>query len=413
MAPDIRPHCGEIERTPRTKSLKSSTTRSVQILHLLAFARMSLLFKRFVGFEYYVRDLERMARFCREGLGFRELGRSSARLERGNDQRSLAFSAGNTSVICSAPLGPASPAARYLARHPDGVGSLVFEVADIVATFAKLEQNGATPITEVESFDDERGSLSSFSITTPFGDTTFRFIQRRGRVGVLPGLAPHESASGDEFGFADVDHVTANLLTMKPALLWLEHVLELKPFWGVQFHTADVASNHGSGLRSQVLWDPDSGFKLACNEPLRPAFDRSQISIFCRDNRGDGVQHVALGVRDIIGSVRKLRERGVELMPAPPGYYDRLPQHLQELGLERIDEDPRTLEELGILVDGSGPGAYLLQIFLKDAASAFDSADAGPFFFELIQRKGDAGFGAGNFRALFASVEREQLARAG
>ena len=100
-------------------------------------------------------------------------------------------------------------------------------------------------------------------------------------------------------------------------------------------------------------------------------------------------------------------------MPAPAGYYERLPQHLSELGLDRIDEDPRELAELGILVDGSGPGAYLLQIFLKDAAKVFDSAEAGPFFFELIQRKGDAGFGAGNFRALFTSVEREQLARAG
>src|ERR1041384_1844393 len=290
---------------------------------------MSLLFKGLVGFEYYVRDLDRVARFYRERLGLTELGQSAVELERRCHQRTLAFRAGNTSVVCSTPLGPSSPAARYLARHPDGVGSLVFEVSDIDHTFARLEQNGATPTSEVESFEDERGSLHSFSITTPFGDTTSRFVQRSGHCGILPGVAPIDASSVDELGFTDVDHVTANLLTMKPALLWLEHVLELEKFWGVQFHTADAAGD-GSGLRSQVLWDPQSNFKLASNEPLRPAFDRSQISVFCQENRGDGIQHIALGVRDMVGSVRRLRERGVELMPAPPGYYERLPEHLKE-----------------------------------------------------------------------------------
>jgi 4-hydroxyphenylpyruvate dioxygenase len=374
---------------------------------------MSQLFKRFAGFEYFVRDLERTGRFYRERLGFTQTGRSAADFERGSHQRTLAFRVGDTEVACTTPVGSGSPAARYLARHPDGIGSLVFEVTDIDDTFARLERNGATPISEVECFDDDRGRISSFSITTPFGDTSFRFIQRSGSASILPGIVSFDAPRRDELGFTDVDHVTANLLTMKPALLWLEHVLELQSFWGVQFHTADVADGEGSGLRSQVLWDPESGFKLACNEPLRPAFERSQISRFCADNRGDGVQHVALGVRDLLSSVRTLRERGVELMPAPAGYYERLPEHLSQLGLERIDEDPRALAELGILVDGSGPGAYLLQIFLEDAAKVFDSADAGPFFFELIQRKGDTGFGAGNFRALFTSIEREQLARAG
>jgi 4-hydroxyphenylpyruvate dioxygenase len=78
--------------------------------------------------------------------------------------------------------------------------------------------------------------------------------------------------------------------------------------------------------------------------------------------------------------------------------------------VQRIDEDIRELEELGILVDGQARGAYLLQIFLKDSAGLYNSSDAGPFFFEIIQRKGDQGFGAGNFRALFESIEREQLA---
>ena len=94
-------------------------------------------------------------------------------------------------------------------------------------------------------------------------------------------------------------------------------------------------------------------------------------------------------------------------MPTPAAYYELLPERLRSRGIS-LDEDVATLAELEILVDGSGPGAYLLQIFLADSAGLYGSADAGPFFFELIQRKGDQGFGAGNFRALFESIEREQ-----
>jgi 4-hydroxyphenylpyruvate dioxygenase len=100
-------------------------------------------------------------------------------------------------------------------------------------------------------------------------------------------------------------------------------------------------------------------------------------------------------------------------MPTPHAYYEMLPERLVALGIDRLDEEVEALEELGILVDGSGPGAYLLQVFLKDSAGLYGSPEAGPFFFELIQRKGDQGFGAGNFRALFESIEREQGARGG
>jgi 4-hydroxyphenylpyruvate dioxygenase len=98
----------------------------------------------------------------------------------------------------------------------------------------------------------------------------------------------------------------------------------------------------------------------------------------------------------------------VEFMPTPGAYYDMLPGRLRDIGVERIDEDVEALRRLGILVDGAARGRYLLQIFLKDAAGLYGEPAAGPFFFEVIQRKGDEGFGAGNFRALFESIEREQ-----
>jgi 4-hydroxyphenylpyruvate dioxygenase len=100
-------------------------------------------------------------------------------------------------------------------------------------------------------------------------------------------------------------------------------------------------------------------------------------------------------------------------MPTPHAYYEALPDRLDKMGVGRIAEDVATLEDLGILVDGSGPKQYLLQIFLKDSAGLYGSADAGPFFYEIIERKGDQGFGAGNFRALFESIEREQGAGRG
>jgi 4-hydroxyphenylpyruvate dioxygenase len=95
-------------------------------------------------------------------------------------------------------------------------------------------------------------------------------------------------------------------------------------------------------------------------------------------------------------------------MPTPGSYYDMLPQRLLDIGVNRIDEDVEALRRLGILVDGAAAGAYMLQIFLKESAGLYREEKAGPFFFEIIQRKGDEGFGAGNFRALFESIEREQ-----
>jgi 4-hydroxyphenylpyruvate dioxygenase len=373
---------------------------------------------RLLGIHYYVRDLERSRRFYTNLLDFAETGRSGERLTEAGRQRSLVFEAAGCAVVCSEPVGKSGRAARYLERHPDGVGTLAFEVEDIEATFAELDRKGGNPIDDITTVREGDGWYKSFSITTPFGDTTFRFVQRHAFAPLFPGmeLYPKPVGGSNRFGFTGIDHVTSNFQTMSPALLWLEHVMGFEHFWDVQFHTRDVsketrprAPTHGSGLRSAVMVDPRTGIKFANNEPYRPAFKNSQINVFHEDNRGDGVQHVALGTLDILSAVRGLRERGVEFMPTPRTYYELLPERLEREGVKRIDEDIGELEELGILVDGQARGAYLLQIFLKDSAGLYGNPEAGPFFFELIQRKGDQGFGAGNFRALFESIEREQL----
>jgi 4-hydroxyphenylpyruvate dioxygenase len=416
--------------------------------------------KRLLGLHYYVRNLERSRRFYTDLLDFAEIGASSPELTAAGRQRSLVFQAGGCAIVCSEPVATGGRAARYLSRHPDGVGTLAFEVENIEHTFAELDGRGGNPIGGIQLVQESAGWFKSFSITTPFGDTTFRFVERHDYPQLFPGMVPYAAPRGGQnrFQFSDIDHVTSNFQTMSPALLWLEHVMGFEQLWQVQFHTEDVAGEHnsgerdgasgggapragaspraevgvgprrdslpagrgsasdprekqpghGSGLRSRVMWDPATGIKFANNEPYRPAFKNSQINIFHEDNRGDGVQHVALATPDILSAVRGLRARGVEFMPTPHAYYELLPERLRREGVERIAEDIGELEELGILVDGQARGAYLLQIFLKDSAGLYGSAEAGPFFFELISRKGDQGFGAGNFRALFESIEREQ-----
>lgn len=378
---------------------------------------------RLLGVHYYVRDLARSRRFYLDFMDFDEVGHSSPHLSREGRQRSLVFQAGQVVVVCSTPVGRGGRADRYLSRHPDGIGTILFEVEDIERCFAVLERDGGTMISDILDASDGAGRIRTFSITTPFGDTTFRFVENQGYPGLFPGmvldLKPEDAQAKSRhnaFGFTQIDHITSNFQTMKPALLWLEHVMGFETLWEIAFHTRDVSKSQGvvgSGLRSKVMWDPASGIKFANNEPYRPAFKESQINVFNEGHRGDGVQHVALGTRDIIAAVRGLRARGVEFMPTPASYYELLPARLEEHGIGALEEDIETLKELEILVDGHGSQSYLLQIFLKDSAGLYGSPDAGPFFYEVIQRKGDQGFGAGNFRALFESIEREQLVGVG
>jgi 4-hydroxyphenylpyruvate dioxygenase len=140
---------------------------------------------------------------------------------------------------------------------------------------------------------------------------------------------------------------------------------------------------------------------------LRPFFRDSQIAKFVEDNAGNGIQHVAFAVPNIISTVEELKRRGVDFMDTHPAYYRDLPDRLARLGVHNVKEELAALEKLGILVDGANE-KYMLQIFMREAAALYDESRAGPFFYEIIQRAGDPGFGYGNFRALFESIERAQ-----
>lgn len=372
----------------------------------------SLGIQRVASLHVFVRDLERIRDLYVRLLDFEETAVSTPDFEFEHRARASVVEAGGARFVFMEPLGSRGESFRWLEAHPEGIGRIVFDVDEAERTFALLNERGATPITGIERRTVEGGVVTWFDIATAFGDTQFRFVSHEGSTPVMPGIERrHDSRHGpNTFGITEVDHITSNFLTLRPALLWMEHVLGLERHWEVEFHTQDVRKGHfeGSGLKSVVMIEPHSGIKFANNEPAAPNFKGSQIFKFCEDHRGSGIQHVALSVRDLLPAVAGMRKRGVEFMPTPGTYYDLLPERLQRIGVGGVAEDLNVLRELGILVDGNESERYLLQVFVREMAALFHDRQAGPFFLELIQRKGDNGFGAGNFRALFESIERQQ-----
>src|SRR4051812_23464238 len=157
----------------------------------------SLGIKTIESVNYYVHDLERSRRFYTQLLDFQEIGASTAELETRGRQRSAVFKAQDCVLIVAQPVGESGRAWRYLRKHPDGVGTVNFEVEDVEKTFNLLERRGGTAIQDIQRSDDGQGGrLAFFSITTPFGDTTFRFVQRDGYRSLFPGMQLHEKPRG-------------------------------------------------------------------------------------------------------------------------------------------------------------------------------------------------------------------------
>jgi len=366
------------------------------------------------SFHYAVENLERSRKFYLEKFDFKEVARSGDELVARSGQQSVVFGAGDVRVCVSTALGQHSKAARFLRRHPAGVMSLSFRVKNLDETMAFLEKRGGTFLSDpIEDKDARGGTYRAVEIATPLGDVAFRFVERNDYRAFAPGFVDSGVGNAGKpenvFGIQIVDHVTSNGLTMVPIVGWYRDVLGFEPFWEIRFHTSDVVKQfaHGSGLKSIVMWDPVSQVKFATNEPLRPHFRDSQIYKFVEDNQGAGVQHIAFNVKNIISTVEDLKRRGVDFMDTPPAYYRDLPRRLEALGIHNVKEELGVLEKHQILLDGS-QDRYMLQIFLREAKTMYGDDRAGPFFYEIIQRCGDEGFGYGNFRALFESIERAQ-----
>ena len=363
------------------------------------------------SYTFVVENLERSRAFYTNRFDFRESARASRELVEQTGDAGVVFAAGDVRVLVKAPLTQSGGAARYLRRHPGGIATLAFRVRDLDHTKAFLAARHATFLgDDVDVRDAQGGRYRSFSIATPLGEATFKFVERSDFAAFAPGFeAVPEERPSNRFGFQRVDHVTSNLRTMAPLIAWYRDTLGMEPFWDIHFHTDDVAPGRssGTGLKSIVMWEPESGVKFATNEPLAPFFEESQIAKFVYDNQGPGIQHLAFSVPDVIATVEELRRRDVQFLPTPGVYYRDLPARLAQLKITNVREDLAVLEKNQILVDGEND-RYMLQIFLREASGLYDDERAGPFFYEIIQRAGDEGFGYGNFRALFESIEREQ-----
>ena len=354
---------------------------------------------------WYLHDLKKARELLAGALGFRERSWEEIRSQEldGLGEETVAFEAAACRVVCAVPNRAGSRAGTFLAQHPAGIGRITFSVEDLEVARKQLGERGATFIS-----GDSPRPHASFELATPIDDLTFGFVHRPVEDG------PGPEGSGGQPGPSHFDHITLNTSTILPMQLWLAHMFGLRKHWETEFHTAGATAEAcpSSGLKSVVMADARSGLKFAINEAKRPNFFASQIELFRKDHGGSGVQHVAIHVQDIVAVVRAMRDRGVRFAGVPARYYDQLPSRLQQIGVGAISEPVEHLRELGILADGSGPGRYLLQIFVEDEASFQGGSSRSPFFFELIERKGCDEFGAGNFRALFDSIAAVQTTRA-
>ncbi len=362
------------------------------------------------GLRFVTLDLARSHDFYTDKLGFAHVATSTPDWQQETGDRAEVFQAGDITIEVIESQRDDSFAAYHRKFHTAGIATVNFRVRDAQQAWNRLEKRGATFIDAIREEERDGGRYRSFEIASPLGNATFGFVEKVEYAGYAPGFEATGHEPTNEFNMSHIDHLTSNMRTLKPYIDWYKSVLGMEQFWEISFHTSDVNpdAGTGSGLKSIVTWDPESATKFANNEPARPYFNRSQIQKYLEDFGGPGVQHAAFEVEDIISTVRELNGRGVEFLFTPSTYYASRPDDLAKQGVASIDEDWEVLEELGILVDGSDEG-YLLQIFMKEAAQFYDEPDAGPFFIELIQRKGDRGFGGGNFRALFEAIERDQL----
>jgi len=363
-------------------------------------------------FEYVVEDLDRAARFYFERMGLPAV----ARLDEGQCARrgedALLLTAGHSGFLLVSPRERGARSGRWLSRHPEGVAVLSMRVRNLDQTRRALEARGATFSSRLTDDVDPVGRpYRSQEIASPLGDVRFRFTERATDA-QPPGFVPMEApADANPYGFQVIDHVTSNFLTLEPYVSWLRDVLGFEEYWRVKFHTSDIrGGTEGTGLCSIVMWEPGSGIKLANNEPQNPNFEASQIYTFVEDNRGPGVQHVAFHLPDIVAAVEAMRRTGIEFLDTPGSYYDLLPARLERKHVTNFRDDMDALRRLGILVDGQDD-KYLLQIFSVEGKMLQGTPQGGPFFYELIQRRGARGFGEGNFRALFDAIEREQEVR--
>jgi len=314
-------------------------------------------------------------------------------------------------VFCfTSPLNPEpSFESKFIQVHGDAVRDIAVKVDDARKIWQQAVDRGAKSVSPPQEYKDKNGTVIKASLQT-YGDTIHTLIQNVNYKGpFLPGfeavaadIDPLSNELGD-VGLEIIDHCVGNQPDGKMVEVanWYSKMLDFHQFWSVD---DTIVHTEHSALRSIVMCDFDRVVKLPINEPAAGTKrGKSQIQEYVEYHGGAGVQHIALRTRDIIKAVSLLRQRGVKFLDIPSEYYDDLRVRLKNSPVV-VKEDLDILEKLNILVDFDDKG-YLLQIFTENAE------DRPTLFYEVIQRNNHDGFGAGNFKALFTSIERAQSRR--
>jgi 4-hydroxyphenylpyruvate dioxygenase len=345
--------------------------------------------------RFFVSNAKQAAYYYRTLFGFDVVAYSG--LETGNrTEASYVLQQNEIRFVLTAPYKQDHPLAQWLVKHGDGVRDIAFEVDDVERAYSEAVRRGAQGAMEPTVLKDDDGEVHLAAIHT-YGDVLHSFVNRDRYKGTfMPGFK-EMFIPGESIGVKEIDHIVGNVELGKMNY-WVDFYREIMGFdLLVHFSDEDISTEY-SALMSKVVQDGRGKIKLPINEPAEGR-RKSQIEEYLEYNAGPGVQHIALLTDDIISTVRHLKARGMQFIYVPKTYYEEVPNRV---GV--IEEDLRTIAELGILVDRDEEG-YLLQTFTKTVQ------DRPTLFFEIIQRHGSRGFGKGNFKALFEAIEREQAMR--
>jgi len=349
--------------------------------------------------EFYVGNAKQAAHFYKTAFGFQSLAYKG--LETGSkDSVSYVLVQDKIRLVLTTPLNSKSPINDHIVKHGDGVKIIALWVDDARKSFEETTKRGAKVYMEPTVETDEHGEVVRAGIYT-YGETVHMFVERKNYSGAfMPGFQKWESDyNPTSVGLKYIDHMVGNVGwgQMDVWVKWYEDVMGFENF--LSFDDKQIHTEY-SALMSKVMSNGNGRIKFPINEPAKAA-KRSQIEEYLDFYEGSGVQHIAVATDDIIKTVSQLKARGIEFLPPPPqAYYDDIPNRLgkhRDMMKENINE----LQKLSIMIDADEEG-YLLQIFTKPIE------DRPTLFFEIIQRMGARGFGAGNFKALFESIEREQ-----
>ena len=352
--------------------------------------------------EFYVGNAKQAAHFYKTAFGFQSL--AYAGLETGSrDKVSYVLKQDKIRLVLTTALTSESLIGEHVKKHGDGVKIIALWVEDARKSFEETTSRGAKIYMEPTVEKDEFGEVIRAGIFT-YGETVHMFVERKNYTGAfLPGFVEWKSEyNPTSIGLKYIDHMVGNVgwNQMNIWVKWYEEVMGFVNF--LSFDDKQIHTEY-SALMSKVMSNGNGRIKFPINEPAK-GNKRSQIEEYLDFYEGSGVQHIAIATDDIIRSVTELKARGIEFLSAPPhAYYEDIPHRLGE-HMNMMHEDLDVIEKLAIMVDADEDG-YLLQIFTKPIE------DRPTLFFEIIQRMGAKGFGAGNFKALFESIEREQQLR--